>query len=59
MKTVHVAIYIMYIFHKKKKTTADDCQIDVDDDKEDEYNRDNKDNDVNGLLGQMLLSTHD
>ena len=60
MKTVHVAIYIMYIFHKKKKnTTADDCYIDVDDDKEDEYNRDNKDNDVNGVLGQMLLSTHD
>ena len=58
MKTVHVAIYIMYIFHKNK-TTADDCYIDVDDDKEDEYNRDNKDNDVNGLLGQMLLSTQD
>ena len=46
----------MYIFHKKK-TTADDCYIDVD--KEDEYNRDNKDNDVNGLLGEMLLSTQD
>ena len=59
MKTIHVAIYIMYIFHKKKKKTADDCYIDVDDDKEDEHNRDNKDNYVNGLLGQMLLSTQD
>ena len=56
MKTVNVAIYIMYIFCKNK-TTAGDCYID--DDKEDEYNRDNKDNDVNGLLGQMLLSTQD
>ena len=51
-------LYILCTYFIKKKT-ADDCYIDVDDDKKDEYNRDNKDNDVNGLLGQMLLSTQD